>query len=183
MSKVVLHIEKCQDCPHLEISIPYSFDGFDCGNDWRCKEANRKIAEFVESPSQSPKKIPSWCPLRVKDSKKDDNKTVDRLLRKQSIERSISEVDVNDGTKGQIAITQSLRLISVAICSYTDLKGTPEHHRCDCKYGVAREGKAYPMHEMASGCCEAQFAADIIAEMTPKEYERIWKRMIKKRKY
>ena len=183
MSKVVLHIEKCQDCPHLEIGMSYSLDGFDRGSDWTCKKTGKEVASFVEWPSQAPKKIPSWCPLRVKDSKEADKKTMDRLLMKQAMERSLSEVDVNDGTKGQKAIAQSLRLISIAICSYIDPKGTPERHRCDCKYGVANEGKANPRHEMASGCCEAQFAANMIAEMTPKEYERIWKRIIKKRKY
>jgi len=182
---VMLRIEKCADCPHLKIGDSYSLDGFDRGSDWLCKKArNKEIVGFVERPRDEPKKPPGWCPLRVKgDSKEADKKTMDRLLKKQAIERSLSEVDVNDDIKGQKAIAQSLRLISVAICAYMDPKGTPEHHRCDCKYGVAKNGSAAPGHENGSGCCEAQFAADMIEAMTPKEYERIWKRTIKKRKY
>lgn len=39
-------------------------DGFDIGNDWKCKLAGREIAGFVERINQEPKKIPEWCPLR-----------------------------------------------------------------------------------------------------------------------
>lgn len=61
---VALTITRCGDCPHHEVGHSYSLDGFDRGNDWRCKLANKEIAGFVERPSEHPKTIPAWCPLR-----------------------------------------------------------------------------------------------------------------------
>lgn len=59
-----LKITKCDECPHLDVGTSYSLDGFDRGNDWQCKKANRMIAQFVEwRESDKPKSIPAWCPL------------------------------------------------------------------------------------------------------------------------
>ncbi len=66
---VTLTITRCGQCPHHEVGPSYSLDGFDSGNDWKCSLAKRKIAGFVESPSEEPKTIPAWCPLRRKDPK------------------------------------------------------------------------------------------------------------------
>lgn len=59
---VRLTIKKCRECPHVEIGMNYSLDGWDRGNDWKCKKADRTIASFVERPSDEPL-IPMWCPL------------------------------------------------------------------------------------------------------------------------
>ena len=60
----ILRITNCEQCQHLEIGPSYSLDGFDRGNDWKCKRADREIAGFVEwRESDKPKTIPEWCPL------------------------------------------------------------------------------------------------------------------------
>lgn len=64
MTTVNLTITKCGECPHHEVGIGYSLDGWDHGSDWRCKLANRELAGFVERPSEEPKTVPKWCPLR-----------------------------------------------------------------------------------------------------------------------
>ncbi len=68
MSKsVTLKINHCRRCPHLEIGASYSLDGFDRGNDWRCKLADKEIAGFVERPSEADRiQIPGFCPLKRK---------------------------------------------------------------------------------------------------------------------
>lgn len=61
---IAITITKCGECPHHEVGPCYSMDGFDRGNDWRCKLANRELVGFVERPSEEPKTVPGWCPLR-----------------------------------------------------------------------------------------------------------------------
>lgn len=63
---VTLKITKCGECPHLDVGMTYSMDGFDTGNDWTCKKANRSIEKFVEwRESDKPKGLPKWCPLQA----------------------------------------------------------------------------------------------------------------------
>ena len=61
--KVTLKIAKCGDCPHHDVGMGYSLDGWDHGNDWKCKLTGKVIASFVERPSEEPKTIPKSCPL------------------------------------------------------------------------------------------------------------------------
>ena len=59
----VLKITKCGECPHHKVGPLYSLDGWDRGNDWTCKLANREIVGFVERPADIPSEPPKWCPL------------------------------------------------------------------------------------------------------------------------
>lgn len=61
---VTLRINKCGECPHHGVGPYYSLDGFDMGRDWNCSLAKKQIVSFVERPSEAPKTIPAWCPLR-----------------------------------------------------------------------------------------------------------------------
>lgn len=68
---VTLTIVRCEQCPHHEIGPSYSLDGFDRGNDWVCKLADKQLAGFVERPSEAKAIVPpSWCPLRAKKGKR-----------------------------------------------------------------------------------------------------------------
>ena len=61
---VSLKITRCDQCPNLDTGMSYSLDGFDRGNDWKCKAANGKlIAGFVEWVNRDAPGIPDWCPL------------------------------------------------------------------------------------------------------------------------
>lgn len=83
--KVFLEIKTCKDCPHLGTSRYYTADSFEHEENWFCKKTKRKAPEtssamkpvrnssriaFVSWPSEEPKEIPDWCPLRAKKKKK-----------------------------------------------------------------------------------------------------------------
>jgi hypothetical protein len=61
---VNLKVTKCGECPHHKVGPSYSMDGFDRGNDWTCQLAKQEIVPFVERPSEEPRGLPVWCPLR-----------------------------------------------------------------------------------------------------------------------
>lgn len=62
--KIEIEIETCKQCPHFKITGTSTTDGFDSGDDWFCKKANREIAGFVEWHEKP--KIPLWCPCDTK---------------------------------------------------------------------------------------------------------------------
>ena len=63
MTKIVIDIKSCNECPHIKISSDYSTDGWDRGADWYCtKMADIPIAGFVERKKP---KVPEWCPCRL----------------------------------------------------------------------------------------------------------------------
>lgn len=57
-------ITSCKECPHFKEGPMESTDGFDSGNDWICRKANKVIAGFVEWHEVSKTKIPDWCPIK-----------------------------------------------------------------------------------------------------------------------
>lgn len=63
-----------------------------------------------------------------------------------------------------------LEAVQRRICSYGG------GGRCDCKFGAHRPG-AHAMSENGCGCPEVGRAAEILAAMTPAEYERVLRRM------
>lgn len=59
----ILKIDNCQSCPHLNIGMEYSLDGFDSGKPWFCKLLNRQIYSWVEWNEPDKMPIPEDCPL------------------------------------------------------------------------------------------------------------------------
>jgi len=76
---VTNEIERCGDCIHLGKKRYYTADSWEHVVSWYCKKTDRQeppqtdrqpfpkessLIGFVERPSEEPKKIPKWCPLR-----------------------------------------------------------------------------------------------------------------------
>ena len=76
---VKLVIETCKDCPNLGQERFYTADSWEHVTKWFCKKTDRPKSgttdrmphvensndiAFVERPSEEPKNIPFWCPLR-----------------------------------------------------------------------------------------------------------------------
>jgi len=64
MKKIIIEINSCKECPYFEISNISSTDGWDRGEDWFCKKAEKTIAGFVEWHEKI--EIPDWCPATIK---------------------------------------------------------------------------------------------------------------------
>lgn len=62
MAKIEIEISTCKQCPHFTISKVESTDGFDRGEYWHCKKADKEIAPFVEWHEERDTPIPKWCP-------------------------------------------------------------------------------------------------------------------------
>ena len=59
---VMFKVTKCKECPNLK-TFPTPGAGF--ALDWCCSIAKLKlITGYIEWPSEEPKSIPKWCPLR-----------------------------------------------------------------------------------------------------------------------
>ncbi len=65
--EIIVDIKNCSECPYFKITGTHSTDGFDSGDDWHCKKADRRIRGFVEW-HENPE-IPDWCPCAVKKDK------------------------------------------------------------------------------------------------------------------
>lgn len=76
---VNLKLETCKECPHLKTEDYLTSDSWDHVTTWYCGKSDRPKPEDrdwkpivenssyianVEWPSEEPKKIPKWCPLR-----------------------------------------------------------------------------------------------------------------------
>lgn len=68
--KIEIEINNCKldKCPHFWISKVESTDGWDRGEYWHCKKADKQIAAFVEWNEEKETSVPDWCPLAVKNS-------------------------------------------------------------------------------------------------------------------
>ena len=60
---VYLKLETCKLCPYMKTQRTM---GAGCAEDWICikGEKPREIKGYIEYPSEDPKEIPEWCPLR-----------------------------------------------------------------------------------------------------------------------
>lgn len=67
MTKIVIEIKSCKDCPFFEKINPYSTDGFDRMVDWHCTKKDETIQSSVEWHEESKIKIPDWCPVSLKE--------------------------------------------------------------------------------------------------------------------
>ena len=67
MTKIVIEIENCKECPFHKIGEVSSTDGWDRMEDWMCtKETpHKKIQGAVEWHEESKIKVPDWCSIRV----------------------------------------------------------------------------------------------------------------------
>lgn len=65
MTKIVIELENCADCP-FSIVKPYpTSDSWEEADSYYCsKTNNRKIAEYIERLSEMPE-VPEWCPHRL----------------------------------------------------------------------------------------------------------------------
>lgn len=68
MAQIIIEINNCKHdkCPHFTITKTESTDGFDLGEYWYCKKANKQIAAFIEWHEERKKSVPDWCPIAVK---------------------------------------------------------------------------------------------------------------------
>jgi hypothetical protein len=67
MTKIVIEIKSCKDCPFFEKRNPYSTDGFDRMEDWHCTKKDKKIQGSVEWHEESKIEVPEWCPISLKE--------------------------------------------------------------------------------------------------------------------
>lgn len=63
MTKIVLDIGNCKDCPFFMEEQHLSADSFEFAFDWFCKKKNKKIAGYVSWNEESKVEIPLWCPI------------------------------------------------------------------------------------------------------------------------
>ena len=54
-------IKKCEECPFLRLERT---QGAGYAHDYWCSKINRKIAGYVEYPSEIPE-VPEWCPCKI----------------------------------------------------------------------------------------------------------------------
>lgn len=68
MAQVNIEINNCKldKCPHFTITKTESTDGWDRGEYWHCKKADRQIASFVEWHEEKKEPVPEWCPCAGK---------------------------------------------------------------------------------------------------------------------
>lgn len=59
--KKVIFISECGKCPFKKEERTM---GAGYAEDWICTKKNKKIAGYIEWPSEEPKEIPTWCPLK-----------------------------------------------------------------------------------------------------------------------
>lgn len=64
MTKIVIEIKSCKECPHFKTANQWSSDGWDRMEDWMCTKADKKIQGGVEWHEESKIKIPDWCPAQ-----------------------------------------------------------------------------------------------------------------------
>lgn len=63
MTRIVIEINSCRECPHFKNANPWSTDGFDHMVDWVCtKDGDKKIKGSVEWHEEDKIAIPQWCP-------------------------------------------------------------------------------------------------------------------------
>lgn len=62
MTKIVIDIKSCKDCPFFDTRNQWSSDGWDRMEDWYCKRAEKKIQGAVEWHEEKKIQIPDWCP-------------------------------------------------------------------------------------------------------------------------
>ncbi len=66
MTKIILEIKNCQQCPFVDIKRHYTADSFEHENDWFCKSKdNKKIAGSVSWNEEKDVEIPEWCPAKI----------------------------------------------------------------------------------------------------------------------
>lgn len=65
MSKIVLEVRDCQDCPFVKSEYVYTGDSWDHMYDYFCQKAdNKKVAGAIEWRSEMPE-VPEWCPCHL----------------------------------------------------------------------------------------------------------------------
>jgi len=65
MTKIVIEINSCKECPFFITTNQYSTDGWDRMEDWICNKCYKKIQGSVEWHEESKIKIPEWCPIKL----------------------------------------------------------------------------------------------------------------------
>ena len=72
MTKIVLEIKTCKECPFFK-STPYrTEDSWERAENWHCKKSNdRKIAGYVEWHEEKSIKVPDWCPISIESIRND----------------------------------------------------------------------------------------------------------------
>lgn len=67
MTKIVIEINSCRECPFFKTSNEWSSDGFDKMQDWICTKLNpnKKIKTNVEWFEYSKINVPEWCPIKL----------------------------------------------------------------------------------------------------------------------
>lgn len=64
MTKIIIDIKSCKECPNFETKNHHSTDGWDRMEDWFCKKEQKIIQGAVEWHEESKIKIPKWCPAK-----------------------------------------------------------------------------------------------------------------------
>lgn len=68
MAKIVIEIENCNQCPHLEKVYEWCMDCHaDEVNDWICSKQDEKIQSCVSVYEESDVEIPHWCPILLEE--------------------------------------------------------------------------------------------------------------------
>ena len=66
MTKIVVDIKNCSECPFWDSERVYTADSFEMPFKWMCKKSHKRvISGFVEWHDKVP--VPEWCPLILKD--------------------------------------------------------------------------------------------------------------------
>lgn len=62
MSKIVIEINKCDECPFVKVERTWNAG---LAYDYNCTKANKQIDSYIESPSEL-RPVPNWCPCLLK---------------------------------------------------------------------------------------------------------------------
>ncbi len=65
MTKIIIDIKSCQECPFLEKVKIYTGDSWETDHDWLCKKNKLKKNEgSVSWNEEKDVEIPKWCPIK-----------------------------------------------------------------------------------------------------------------------
>ena len=72
MTKIVLEIKTCQQCPFFEKDRYYSGDSWETAFNWFCCKVkedgkSKKIVGYVEWHEEDKVEVPDWCPIKIDD--------------------------------------------------------------------------------------------------------------------
>lgn len=80
-------------------------------------------------------------------------------------------------------MARTMMVLARMLCGYRNPNEPLKRVRCDCKYGIAEhpDNEVLRHHSEQSGCPELNSLEEFIRSIPKKEWERLYKRLLKQR--